>query len=260
MTQDDQLGTTRSGMGRYGDCASLAGEVISILSERQAVGPAGARQIAVDYLVRAITRREEFDAHLVMEEMSTYRMTLDALIDLYIPQAAAHLGALWKSSDLDFAAVTIGALRLQSLLGEAAHGLTRHEADTEGVFHALVVVPETEQHFLGASVVAAQLRRLGCDVSLSINETAPQIINRVVYDRPEMVLFSCARAAALETVRRTVTRIKSAVDPVPVLAAGGGVCGQADEIRDQTGVDLVTNTAKDVVGFTTKRAKALGRK
>lgn len=260
MTQDDQFGTTRSGAGRYSDCGSLAGEVISILSERQVVGPSGARQIAVDYLVRAVIRRAEFDARLVLEEMSAYRLTHDALIDLYIPQAAAQLGALWKTSDLDFAAVTIGSLRLQSLLGEAAHGLTRHDANTEGVFHALVVVPEAEQHFLGASVVAAQLRRLGCDVSLSINETRQQILGRVIYDHPDMVLFSCARAAALETVQRSVTRIRTAVDPAPVLAAGGGVCGQADAIREQTGVDLVTNTAKDVVGFTTKRAKALGRK
>ncbi|MEL6782203.1 MAG: cobalamin B12-binding domain-containing protein [Pseudomonadota bacterium] len=259
MTQDDPLGTTRSGSGRYSDCTSLAGEVISILTERQTVGPAGARQIVVDYLVRAITRRTDFDAQLVMEEMGAYRVTHDALIDLYIPQAAELLGSLWKTSDLDFASVTIGSLRLQALLGEAAHGLTRHDVDSEGVLHALVIVPEAEQHFLGASVVAAQLRRLGCDVSLSINETRQQIVGRVLYDRPDMVLFSCARAAALETVQRTVTTIKQSVDRVPVLAIGGGVCRKSDKIREQTGVDLVTNTAKDVVGFATKRTKALGR-
>ncbi|WP_147113461.1 cobalamin-dependent protein [Tateyamaria sp. syn59] len=258
MTQDDPFGTTRGSIGRSCDHAALASEVISILNDRQVVSRAGARQVAMDYLVRAVTRRVEFDARLVLDEMAAYRLTNDALIDIYIPKAAEHLGALWMTSDLDFAAVTIGALRLQALLGEAAQGLSRNHADMTNVLHALVVVPEAEQHFLGASVVAAQLRRLGCDVSVSINEAQQQLVDRVAYDRPDMVLFSCARPLALETIRGTVKKIRHNGDPAPVLALGGAFSGVTDGIKKQTGVDLVTNTAKDVVGFTTKRQKALG--
>ncbi|WP_299616622.1 cobalamin-dependent protein [uncultured Tateyamaria sp.] len=240
------------------DHESLATEVISILKDRQVVGPSGARQIAVDYLVRAVGTRVSFDAALVLEEVAAYRLTNDALIDLYIPKAAEHLGEMWMTSDLDFAGVTIGALRLQALLGEAAHGLTHEHVDMSNVLHALVVVPEAEQHFLGASVVAAQLRRLGCDVSLSINETSKQLLGRVECDRPDMILFSCARAAGLETICGTVKKIRQMCDQVPVLAIGGALSGITDGVREQAGVDLVTNTAKDVVGFTTKRKKALG--
>ncbi|WP_172839434.1 cobalamin B12-binding domain-containing protein [Tateyamaria omphalii] len=208
--------------------------------------------------MRAVIKRVDFDARLVLDEMGAYRLTHDALIDIYIPKAAEHLGALWMTSDMDFAAVTIGALRLQALLGEAAQSLPGNHADMTNILHALVIVPEYEQHFLGASVVAAQLRRLGCDVSVSINESQHQVVDRVEHDRPDMVLFSCARAAALETIRGTVKKIRQNGDPAPVLALGGAFSGITDGTRKRTGVDLVTNTAKDVVGFATKRQKALG--
>ncbi|WP_052249768.1 cobalamin-dependent protein [Tateyamaria sp. ANG-S1] len=258
MTQDDPFGPTRHPSGRACEHAALASEVISILNDRQGVSSSGARQVALDYLVRAVIKRVEFDARLVLDEMGAYRLTHDALIDIYIPKAAEHLGALWMTSDLDFAAVTIGALRLQALLGEAAQSVSRGQVDMTNILHALVVVPESEQHFLGASVVAAQLRRLGCDVRVSINESQQQVVDRVVHDHPDMVLFSCARAVGLETVCGTVKKIRHNGDPVPVLALGGAFSGLTDGIKKQTGVDLVTNTAKDVVGFTTKRQKALG--
>ncbi|MBY5935459.1 cobalamin B12-binding domain-containing protein [Tateyamaria omphalii] len=258
MTQDDPFGPTRHPIGRACDQAAFASEVISILNDRQVVGASGARQVALDYLVRAVIKRVDFDARLVLDEMRAYRLTNDALIDIYIPRTAEHLGELWMTSDLDFAAVTIGALRLQALLGEAAQSLSRNHADMTNVLNALVIVPESEQHFLGASVVAAQLRRLGCDVSVSINESQQQVVDRVGYDRPDMVLFSCARAVGLETIRGTVKKIRHNGDPTPVLALGGAFSGFTDGIKKQTGVDLVTNTAKDVVGFTTKRQKALG--
>ncbi|WP_415400723.1 B12-binding domain-containing protein [Tateyamaria sp. SN3-11] len=250
----------RSSLEPAADLSPLAAQVITMLCERQTVSAAGARQIAVDYLVRAVVASGPFDPVRVLDELRGFRLTLDAVIDLYIPQAAECLGEMWLSSDMDFAGVTVGALRLQALLAEASLGLSRVGHVPDGALHALVVVHEGEQHFLGASVVAAQLRRLGCEVSLSINETPRQIVSRVVCDQPDMVLLSCSRIAVLETATRTVKKIRSSVDPAPVIALGGPIRGNADGIRDKTGVDLVTNTATDVVGFCTKRQKALGRR
>ena len=259
MTQDDPNGTDRSKPGTGMPLEPLASQVISMLRERQTTGPSGARQIIVDYLVRAVTTPAGFDAPLVMEEMRAYRLTVDTIIDLYIPQAAEHLGEMWVTSDIDFASVTVGALRLQALLGEASAELSHIAHPSHDALHALVVVPEGEQHFLGASVVAAQLRRLGCDVSISISESAKQIAMRASYDEPDMVLISCARAAALESVAPTVNKIRSNAARRPVVALGGALRGDADGIKEKTGVDLVTNTAKDVVSFCMKRRKALSR-
>ncbi len=259
MAHDDPFGTAFPNRGSGDNLEPLASQVISLLRERQTAGPTGARQVVVDYLVRAITAPKGFDVMQVMDELRGYRLTVDAIIDLYIPQAADCIGELWQTSDLDFASVTVGALRLQSLLGEASSETTHLTHADSDALHALVVVPEGEQHFLGASVVAAQLRRLGCDVSLSISERTQFITNRVICDQPDMVLMSCARGSALDSIAKTVKKIKKAADPMPVLALGGAVRGDRDGMKDKTGVDLVTNTAKDVVSFCMKRHKALSR-
>lgn len=260
MAQDDTFGTIGHMSESSAGVAPLAAQVISLLCERQTVTAAGVRQIALDYLGRAILARDGFDPALVLDELRGYRLTLDAVIDLYIPQAAVQLDDMWMCSDIDFAEVTVGALRLQSLLGEASNGLVRVGHASSDALHALVVVPSGEQHFLGACVVATQLRRQGCEVSLSICEERKHILARVVNDQPDMVLLSCARAGALESIIKTVKKIKSSVGQPPVLALGGPLRGNVDGIRDQTGVDLVTNTAMDVVGFCARRKKALGRK
>ena len=259
MAQDDPFGTTQARSGVGENLEPLASQVISVLCERQTTGPSGARQVVVEYLLRAVTSRSSFDAAVVMEELRGYRLTVDSIIDLYIPQVASCMGELWTTSDLDFASVTVGALRLQALLGEAAAVLAHPINPLQAPPLALVIVPEGEQHFLGASVVAAQLRRLGCDVSLSIAEPPKQVTNRVLYDQPDMVLMSCAQVAGLETIARNVKRIRRAIDPAPVIALGGAMRGDVDGIRKKTGVDLVTKSAKDVVGFYTKRRKALSR-
>lgn len=259
MAQDDPFGTARAQRGAGDSLEPLASQVISVLCERQTSTPSGARQVVVDYLLRAVTGSAGFDASLVMEELRGYRLTIDAIIDLYIPQVANNLGELWMTSDVDFASVTVGALRLQSLLSEASSALVHPNSYTQDAPLALVIVSEGEQHFLGASVVAAQLRRLGCDVSLSIAEPPKQITNRVIYDQPDMVLMSCAQVSGLETIARNVKKIRRAIDPAPVIALGGAMRGDIDGIRKKTGVDLVTKSAKDVVGFYTKRRKALSR-
>ena len=259
MAHDEPFDTARTRNGEAHDLEPLASQVISVLCERQTSSANGVRQIVADYLLRAATSKEGFDPVLVMDELRGHRLTVDAIIDLYIPQVANQLGDLWITSDIDFASVTVGSLRLQALLSEASAAMSGHDLSTRDAPLALVVVAEGEQHFLGASVVAAQLRRLGCDVSLSISETPKQITNRVLYDQPDMVLLSCARVAGLETITRHVTKIREAVDPAPVLALGGALHGDIDAIRSKTGVDLVTKSAKDVVGFFTKRQKALSR-
>lgn len=260
MTQDDMYGPDPAEDGMGQDLEPLASQVISMLCERQTTSASGARQVIIDYLVRAVTHvgTSGFDASMVMEELRGYRLTVDTIIDLYIPQVANRLGEMWMMSDLDFASVTVGSLRLQSLLGEASLGLVHTSPPEADCLHALIVVPEQEQHFLGASVVAAQLRRLGCDVSLSIAELPRQVTDRVVHDQPDMVLVSCARVDTLESITQTIRKIKTVADPVPVLALGGAMRGDIDGIRKKTGVDLVTKSAKDVVGFCVKRRKALG--
>lgn len=242
------------------DVGKLASQVIDVLCERQSVHGPGARKFVLDYLMRAITRKDNFLPALMLEELRGHRLTPDMIIDTYVPLVAQELGELWTRDVLDFAQVTVGSMRLQSLLSEAAGEIVpipRRAQPYQNELSALVVVPMGEQHFLGASVLAAQLRRIGVSTSVSFCEVDTQLIVRVEMDVPDMVLFSVARPEALEVVCRTVKKIKRAVNPAPVLAIGGAMRGDAAMLRDETGVDLVTSVAKDVVAFSAKRLRAM---
>lgn len=259
MTQDDTISNGHLDEGVVADVDSLASEVISVLCDRQTKTVAGARRFLVEYLVRAIADRADFQPSQVMAEMRGHRLTPDAIIDTYVPLAAEELGRMWLSDELDFAAVTVAALRLQALLGEASSELSLVERSHPSAFGALIVVPLGEQHFLGAHVVAAQLRRLGVAVSISFCEEDSDILAKLDSAGPDMVLFSCARVEALEVIERTVKKIRQSVYPTPVLAVGGVLRGDADGMKKKTNVDIVSWIAKDVVGFCAKRMKALTR-
>jgi methylmalonyl-CoA mutase cobalamin-binding subunit len=239
------------------DINALAQEVIGMVFDRQATSPSGARQYIFDYMLRAILRVGEFDSSLVLAELRGRRLHPDVLIDVYIPLVACELGEMWLRSDATFSEVTIGALRLQSLLSEASAehvDFTRHDPKA---MSALVVVPEAEQHFLGALVAAAQLRRLGVNVTTAICENDASILAEVEDQGLDMVLFSCARLEALEVVGRSVKKIRTMGKSAPVLALGGSLRGDAAGIRRKTDVDLFTQSVKEVVSFCTKRRQAL---
>lgn len=241
------------------DVEDLASRVINVLRHRQSQTKSGARQFLLDYLLRAAIQPSGFHPPSVAIELRGHRIGPDAIIDLYIPWVAEELGNMWVRSELDFATVTIGALRLQSLLGEVSSEITYNQSMDPTDLAALVVVPQGEQHFLGAHVAAAQLRRFGVSVSMSFCESDNVTLARVEMDAPDMVLMSCARLEGLEVIERSVKKIKLALQPSPVLAIGGSLKGNARGIRRKTDVDLVTNSVKEVVAFTAKRRKALAK-
>ncbi|MEM9638569.1 MAG: cobalamin B12-binding domain-containing protein, partial [Pseudomonadota bacterium] len=256
MSQYDQTEMRGLQRNRPEDVGALATTVISVLRDRQVVSREGVRQFALDHLMRAILSRAAFDPALLMEEMRGHRLTIDAIIDLYIPQAARTLGQNWVDDEISFADVTIGALRLQSLLSEASLGALIDLPTNDTLLHAMVVLPQGEQHFLGVSVVAAQLRRAGCEVSVSFDETLGRLSARVLDESPDLVLISCARREGLETVVETVQTIHAASVDSPIVALGGAVLADAEDLKERTGVDIVTSTAKDAVTFCSKCGQA----
>ena len=260
MTRMDSATRHSPAMLGSEDVGSLANKVIAVICERQSCTESGVRTFLADYLLRSVLSDDGFDAGSMFAELRGHRLSTDELIDLYVPLVAHRLGDMWMNDTLSFADVTIGSMRLQSLLGvasaEQAPVIWRPGALQLG---ALVVVPEGEQHFLGASAVSAQLRRLGVTASVSISEREAEILARIEMEAPDMVLFSVARVQALDVVERNVKTIKAAIRPAPVLAIGGALRGDPKGIMTKTGVDLVAEKSKEVVGFCTKRLQALNR-
>lgn len=260
MSQDDQSQTRGLQRNRPEHVGMLATRVISVLRDRQVVCRDGVRQFVLDHLVRAITSRTSFDPVLLLDEMRGHRLNLDAIIDLYIPQASCVLGESWVSDDISFADVTVGALRLQALLSEASGQLQIDLSPDDARLRALVVLPQGEQHFLGVSVLSAQLRRMGCEVLVSFDETLGCLRARIREERPDLVMVSCARVETLESVDETVQVIRTASAKSPVIALGGAVLNDAEDLKERAGVDIVTNIVKDAVAFCSKYGRAPTRR
>lgn len=248
----------RSDMHFASGTSRLAAHVISVLQKRQTPYQQGVRQFIFDYLSRAVVYQPEFRADLVLAELRGFRLGVDTIIDNYIPAVATELGDMWVRSDVDFAQVTIGALRLQSLLVEATAESVPVITTPSQENAVLLIVPDGEQHFLGASVVAAQLRRLGCGVTTSFCEPHEIVMARIVNDHMNAVLFTCARSGGLETIAQTVFSIRQLVDPAPLMILGGSLVGSTPDEKDlqeATGVDVVTNSAADVMSLCYKQSK-----
>ena len=247
MSTDDQTDPRGAQRNRPEHVDAFASTVISLLRDRQVVSTEGLRQFVLDHMGRAILCHKGFDADDLLDELSGYRLAVDTIIDSYVPAAARRLGDEWLADDISFADVTIGALRLQSLVS-AASVLTRIDANglANNLF-AMVIVPQNEHHFLGASVVAGQLRRMGCEVAMSFDEDFGSLNARLLVERPDLVLITCARSETLETVTQTVQLVRKALADDLIIALGGAIEASEKVVKAQTGVDIVTNVAAEVV-------------
>lgn len=256
MSTDDQAQPRGVQRNRPETVDALASTVISVLRGRQAVSFDGLRQFVLDHMLRAVLSRGAFTPDGLLAELRGYRLTVDAIIDLYVPATARLLGVCWVEDKINFAEVTIGSLRLQSLVAEASDAAQIEPKALQPQVDALVVVPQSEQHFLGASVLAGQLRRLGCDVAMSYDEEFGLLTARLIAEKPDLVLITCARRETLESVRKTVQVIRNSIAVPPVLAVGGAIKMAQEEIVELTDADIVTNLAEEALALCVKRIKS----
>lgn len=253
MSTDEQIDPRGVQRNRPKHVDALASTVVSVLRDRQGISSEGLRQFVLDHLIRAVLDKGAFLADAVLLEMRGYRLTVDAIIDLYVPAVARQLGQMWVGDSISFADVTIGSMRLQSLISEASATNVMDVKPGGASMHTLVLVPQGEQHFLGASVLAGQLRRMGCEVDMSFDEDMGTLTARMMNGVPDMILMSCSRREILETIASTVQVIRKAVSDPPVLAVGGAFKVNKEYVAEKTGADIVTSNAEEAVAFCGRR-------
>ena len=256
MSTDDQAYPRGVQRNRPENVDALASKVISVLHDRQRVSFDGLRQFVLDHVMRAVLSKSSFSPDGLLTELRGYRLTVDAIIDLYVPASARMLGDKWCDDQINFAEVTVGIMRLQSLLSEASASTRIDLRVGQEQLGTLVLVPQGEQHFLGASVLAAQLRRIGCDVSMSFDEDFDALSSRLAEYIPDMILISCARLETLEIAADTVQTIRQVVSDAPLIALGGALEMRAETVIEKTGVDIVANTAEEAVAVCSRRVNS----
>jgi len=171
-----------------------------------------------------------------------------AILDEIIPAAVTILGEAWEQDTATFMTVTIGSSRLQALARTVAARLEA-EAPPPGSVAGLLVVPDSEDHTLGAIIAASQYQRAGCDVTLLMKApagTATEAARRRAWD---FVVVAVSHDRNLPEIARLVAALRQALPvPAPVLIAGALVRRREDILR-VTGADGGVRTVEDTLAL-----------
>ena len=236
---------------------SLANRALSVLAARRG-GRLSKPSETFLLRLRDAVLDEDHDRRLrILDLMRETQISDDAIHDHYIPEVARRIGADWVADRLSFAEVTIGAARLQSLLRELSPEDPGADSDAPGI---AVMTPPGEDHTLGASVLAGQLRRAGADVRVLAGETSAQLLAGLGGGRFDAVFISVATGQALANLHKFVNAVRSVAGPDTSIVIGGPAVEREQNARKRTGADFASSDATDALKLCGLRASPRTRR
>lgn len=166
------------------------------------------------------------------------------IVDCYIPMMAHQLGRDWAENRRSFAEVTIASARLSAAVRRLGE---RWVADTAADWRApnmAMIVPEAEQHRLGAMIAASRFRRLGVSVQMLLGRPDAEVVDCVRNGGFDLLSLSIATQERVEQARRLIQMLRKQVMNMPPIVVGGAVGMDADDVRAHLGADHVASDAE----------------
>lgn len=221
----------------------------SLVSEKMDTEPRS-RGEWVERLGRALMSDAAMEHQAVLASLVAQGVPSEDLYQYYIPEASRFLGEQWVSDEASFVDVTVGAARLQALFrnradgGEAGQLLDRSIPLGQSV---LMVIPECEQHSLGAFVAADGLRRHGLWVRMAIALNEGEIATLLASTRFSLVGITAATWKSVENAQKLIEYMRSHVESVPPIVIGGRVVEDRNKIERMTGADFAVKSIGEAV-------------
>jgi len=241
MQQGMPLGTMPRPEGGVSGVTQFAAEVVARLVQRDIAEDSGLREPLVERFMAAVCSTDPDAFEMLKPELRRARVSGAAVADLYIPEVARRLGAAWEADCLSFANVTMGVARLQAILREIGAAWAADRGGAVDGAMLLLILPQGEQHTLGAMVLAGRLRRMGISVAMKIAPSPGELAQFVAERNFDGALLSIACNDRLETCRRLVKTLKESSKGALKVAVGGAILHAEEDVRRLTGADMVTN-------------------
>ncbi len=230
----------------------FASQVVSLLADRNARAFSELREPVVAGLIAASLSGTKDAFAELLREVRRARISLAAMADIYIPEAARRMGTAWHEDQMSWLDVSVGVGRMQSLLREIGMAWVADQAGDTGHGTVLLIVPDREQHTLGPMIAMGQMRRFGVSVCLRIAPSTNELRSLMASRLFDGILISVATKEKLEPVAKTVQFLKSISHrPIPIIV-GGAVMSKVEDPAACTGADLSSNdicAALEMIGL-----------
>ena len=214
-------------------------------------------QSFVDRMLRAVLGSDPSALDVTVDVMRRAGVPGREIAEVYVPRVAEILGLGWSCDALDFAAVSIGAARLQAQLRRLDDIWAMAHPPRPGDCPAFLVgVPDGCQHTLGAAVLAGQLRHRGFAVHFDPALTAEALSRRAGSQRYAGIFLSASGAARLDSCAGLVASSRRANRDTPVII-GGTILQDHHDIPSLTGGDHATSDVVEALSLCGIRAERL---
>lgn len=235
LSMDGLRRLSEAGLSRF------AADVMARVAARGSGGPVALREPLLASVMASVRAQGADPLDLVLAKFERARVSTEVLADHYIPEVARRLGRAWENDMASFAEVSIGSARLQAHLNELGRSWQADGTDGVGRSTLLLVVPEGEQHTLGARVVSGWMRRQGISVCLRVGPKATELAALLAQCRFDAAMISVACHERLESCTGLVKTLREETSNGLRIALGGAILGRGEDIETVAGVDIVTN-------------------
>ncbi|MEM6588681.1 MAG: hypothetical protein AAF641_09565 [Pseudomonadota bacterium] len=203
----------------------------------------------VHFLCNAVLADGDVKHEMAITQVMGSGATSDEVLHVLVPAVARRLGEMWVCDEASFVEVTVGSSRLQSMFKmreEKPHPLLTRQTSRTGDA-VLMVVPEFEQHTLGAFVAADEMRRAGIWARIGLLISAEEVCELLHTNHFGMLGLSVGSRDSVEQVAEFISYIRKNTKEVPPIVVSGNVVERLGDATFWTGADFVVNTVKEAI-------------
>ena len=250
QSTDGQSGSIFAGSGIAVDTLAMCAIAALAAKAHQSWQPTETEDLR--HFCDALVHPDDNRRHYVLARLVGRGLSVEEIVERYIPEAARTLGDGWVNDTLSFAEVTIGASRLQETVRTYGYRyVERGQNDSLG--HTLLMVtPEFEDHSLGIHVVAQRLRRNGFWAQMALRVSAEDLAELMQTHTFSAVCMSVAKGKELALVGNFVDTVRSVYRGSMPIFLGGTILDDLADARQApklSGVELLTNDLAEVTRY-----------
>lgn len=228
--------------------AQLVPQVLSVLTSDDRHDGKPPIPAVLDLMVSAMISGDRAALLRLGAECRRLHIPASVMVDLYTPAAVNRIGARWHDDEIDILTATIAFARIQTLLRDLGRGWRADDlAGSTG--SVLMLVPDTDQHTLGAMIATGQMRRRGVSVTVALTSnplSLDAMLEKAAFDA---VFISVGNVSSLDSVAKLVKIAKRSGNAALPVIVGGSVPVAQSEVQDVTGADLVTQDVRGALDF-----------